>query len=432
MHTSRRGFLIQSAAAGAFACAAFRSDGMGRVLAAGRNAGGTTPERLANDEGYWGQIQRAFAVDRSIINLNNGGVNPAPRMVMDALRRNLEFSNQIPSRNLWRVQDPQIEAVRARLARVFGCDAEELAITRNASEALEIALYGLDLEPGDEILTTDQDYPRMINTLKQRELREGIVLKTFPFPNPPPALDHLAELVEQNITPRTKVILVCHMTTYTGQIFPVRKICQIARRRGITSIVDGAHAFGHFVYDGAGIGCDFYGTSLHKWLHAPIGTGFLYVRKERIADHWPLMAAPEPRANDIRKFEEIGTHPSANRLGIAEALIFYEGIGPARSEARLRYLRDRFAKRLAGHERVTLFTSLDPDQSCAMATIGIGGIEPGRLGRHLWEKHKIFVTGIDFENIQGIRVSPNVYTTLTEIDVFSDAMAEVLENGLPS
>lgn len=428
---TRRDFLIRTAA-GAFAYAALRDDALARVLAADRDARGATPDRLVDDERFWGRIQAAFAVDRSVINLNNGGVNPAPRIVMDAMRRHLEFTNQIPSRNLWRIQDKQVETVRRRIARTFGCDAEEIAVVRNASEAMEIALYGLDLGPGDEILTTDQDYPRMINTLKQRELREGIVLKTFPFPNPPPSLDFLVEKFKDNITPRTRAVLMSHMTTFTGQIFPVREICRVARDRGITAIVDGAHAFGHFVFDGADIGCDFYGTSLHKWLHAPIGTGFLYVRRDRIAGHWPLMAAPQPKSEDIRKFEEIGTHPDANRLAVAEAFTFYEGIGPARKEARLRWLRDRFARRLAGRDRVTLYTSLDPRQSCAMATLGIDGIEPADLATHLWRRHKVFVTGINHQHIKGIRVSPNVYTTPTEIDIFSDAIEHVIKNGLPT
>ncbi len=428
---TRREFLTRTAAATAATYALLQPDSLRRVRAAGRNLAGESPRSLADNEGYWGQIQRAFAVDRSLINLNNGGVNPSPRMVQDAMRRHVEYSNQIPSRNLWQQQEPQVETVRARIARMFGCDAEEIAITRNASESMEISLYGLTLSPGDEVLTTTQDYPRMINTLKQREQREGIVLKTFPFPNPPQSPDELVEAFERNITPRTKAVLMSHMTTYTGQVFPVREICHAARAKGITAIVDGAHAFGHFVYDGGGIGCDFYGTSLHKWMHAPIGTGFLYVRKDRIAGHWPLMAAPEPKTNDIRKFEEIGTHPAANRLAIADALVFHEGIGPERKEARLRYLRDRFAKRLAANDRVRFFTSLDPQQSCGMATLGIEGIGAGDLRTHLWKQHKIYVTGIEFENISGIRVSPNVYTTPTEVDIFTEAIEDVLKNGIP-
>ncbi len=426
---SRRGFMVTSAGAG-LAWAMLRTDGLQRVLAAGQDARGVPSAQLAGEEDFWVHVQHAFAVNRSVINLNNGGVNPAPRFVLDAMRRHYEHANQTPSRILWQVQDPQVETVRTRLAGHFGCDREEMAITRNASESMEICILGLDLQPGDEILTTDQDYPRMLNTIKQRVAREGIVLKTFPYPTPPPTWDYLADQFERNITPRTKAILVCHMTTFTGQIFPVQRICTLARERGIKSIVDGAHAFGHFVFQGGSIGCDFYGTSLHKWTTAPHGTGFLYVRRENIAGHWPMMAGPDPKKDDIRKFEEIGTHSNAARLAISEALTFYEGLGPERKEARLRYLRNRFAERLARHDRVTLRTPLDPRQSCAMGTLTVDGIEPGDLVAHLWNRHKIVVTGIDHENVKGIRVSPNVYTMPREIDMFCDAIESALANGI--
>ncbi|MHC4089896.1 MAG: aminotransferase class V-fold PLP-dependent enzyme, partial [Planctomycetota bacterium] len=322
IHT-RRSFLKTAVGATAAGYAFLRPDGTDLVRAALASAGDVPPERLAGDEDFWFEVQRAYTVDRSIINLNNGGVSPAPRVVQEAMRRYLEFSNQAPAKTMWEVLRPQTESVRRRLAYHFGCDPEEMAITRNASEALEIAIFGIDLQPGDEVLSTSQDYPRMLNSFKQREQREGIVLRTFPLPVP--ATDHRAylELFEQHVTPRTKVILLCHTIFLTGHILPVGDVCRMAR-------------FAHFAFNGGQIGCDYYGTSLHKWLCAPHGTGFLYVRKDRIPKTWPLMAAPEPLGADIRKFEEIGTHPAANRLAIADALTFYEGLGPQRKEARLR------------------------------------------------------------------------------------------------
>ncbi|MEJ7712814.1 MAG: aminotransferase class V-fold PLP-dependent enzyme [Pyrinomonadaceae bacterium] len=203
-------------------------------------------------------------------------------MVQEAMRRYLEFSNHAPTYTMWRILEPQIEAVRKRLAAAFGCDPEEMAITRNASEALEICQLGLDLKPGDEVLTTEQDYPRMLTTWRQRERRDRIVVKKIQFPTPPESLDQLALLFEQAITPRTRVIHFCHITNMTGQIFPVKRICQMARARGIEAIVDGAHAFAHFPFKHADLDCDYYGTSLHKWLLAPHGTGFLYVRRNKI------------------------------------------------------------------------------------------------------------------------------------------------------
>ncbi len=432
MPQSRRHFLRTAAGTAAFGYAMLRDDALERVQAAVRDAGDAAPSTLAGNEDFWFQVQRAYDVDRSIINLNNGGVAPAPRSVMAAMSRHLAFTNHLPPRHLWRVLDPQVETVRERIASVFGCDAEEIAITRNTSESLEICLYGLDLKAGDEVLCTSHDYPRMLNTLRQREQREGIVLKTFNFPTPPDNPSELVRLFEENITPKTKVILCCHITNLTGQIFPVKEIAALARARGIEFVVDGAHAFSHFPFKHADLDCDYYGTSLHKWLSAPIGTGFLYVRRSKIKALWPLMAAPDPKADDIRKFEEIGTHPTAPRLAIAEALNFYEGIGAERKAARLRYLRDRWAKRLMTQKGVTVYTSFDPVQSCGIGTVGIEGVDNGALTGHLFKEHRILVTPIVIEHVAGIRVTPNTYSTLRDVDTFCEAMESVVKNGLPS
>lgn len=395
-------------------------------------AGNRAPEELATDEDFWLAAQNAFTVDRSYINLNNGGVSPSPRIVQESMKRYLDYSNQAPVYHMWQVLEPQIESVRRRLASAFGCDPEEMAITRNASESLEICLMGLDLKPGDEILTTLQDYPRMITTCKQRERREGVVLKMFPVPTPPKRLDELTRLFEQNITPKTKVILVSHVTFSTGQIFPVRDICRLGRERGIEVIVDGAHAFAHFPYTRDDLDCDYYGTSLHKWLLAPHGTGFLYVRKSKIAKLWPLMAADVKQGDNIRKFEEIGTHPAANHNAIADAMTFHEGLGVERKAARLRLLKARWANRLKDLPGVRMFTSLDPAQSCGIGVVGIQGMDHGKLIGHLFTRHRIIVTGIDYDNVHGIRVTPNVYTTLQEIDTFADVMEQVIKKGLPA
>jgi selenocysteine lyase/cysteine desulfurase len=268
--------------------------------------------------------------------------------VQEAMKRDLDFSNEAPVYTMWDILEPHIEGVRRGLAADFGCDPEEMAITRNASEALEIAQLGMDLRRGDEVLTTDQDYPRMLTTWEQRVRREGITIKKISFPTPPPSMQDLVDRFAAAITPRTRVIHFCHITNLTGQIFPVQQICQLARSRGLEAIVDGAHAFAHFPFTHADLDCDYYGTSLHKWLLAPIGTGFLYVRREKIERLWPMMPAPESMQANIRKFEEIGTHPAANHNAIAEALAFHQGIGAERKAARLRYLRNRWMNALKG------------------------------------------------------------------------------------
>jgi len=276
----RRRHFFTAAAAGV--ATAFRGDSLLHARAALETVSGRAADSVARDEDFWFNVRHAFTVDRNMVNLNNGGVSPAPKIVMDTEIRYLEVENLSPSYYMWNVLDPGIETVRRRLAESFGCDPEEIAITRNASESLEIVQLGLSLKAGDEVLTTNQDYPRMITTWQQRERRDGIVLKQITFPVPPPSLDYLAKRIEENITPQTKVIHICHITNRTGQIFPVKRICQMARARGIEVVVDGAHAFGQFPIQHEDLDCDYYGTSLHKWILAPIGTACCIYAKTRL------------------------------------------------------------------------------------------------------------------------------------------------------
>ncbi len=406
--------------------AALQADSVSRARAATSSINHRKPEEAARDEDYWREIQQAFTVDRNIINLNNGGVCPSPKIVQEAMQSQLEFSNMAPAYTMWTVLEPEIESVRTRLAGSFGCDPEELAITRNASEALEIAQLGLDLKSGDEVLTTDQDYPRMITTWQQRERRDGIKLSMISFPTPPPSMDDLYQRFERAITPRTRVIHFCHITNLTGQIFPVKKICQMARSRGIEAIVDGAHAYAQFPFKHDDLDCDYYGTSLHKWLLAPHGTGFLYVRKAKIEKLWPMMAAPASMNGNIRKFEEIGTHPAANHNAIAEALTFHESIGGERKAARLRYLRSLWTERLSRFPNVTIRTSPDPEQSCGVVLVSVEGKKAPALADELWKQHRILVVAIVHKDFEGLRVTPNIYTTPREIDMFATAMEKLI------
>lgn len=326
--------------------------------------------------------------------------------------------------------------MRTRLARAWGVDPEEIALTRNSSESLQICQFGHDLAHGEEVLTTTQDYPRMLTTFRQRERREGIVLKQIKIPIPceDPAL--IVRLFEEVITPRTRMILMCHTVNITGQIMPVREVVKMARTMtgGVPVIVDGAHALAQIDFKIGDLDCDFYGVSLHKWLFAPHGTGLLYVRRDKIKDLWPLMASSAENAGDIRKYEEIGTHPVAQTLAIAEALTFHESIGGKRKEARLRYLRDYWAKRLLAQssKRVRLHTSLNPAYSCAIGTVQIDGIEPSQLTDWLWDKRGILTTAIKHDEFQGVRVTPSVYTTLDELDRFCEAVERAIANGLPA
>jgi selenocysteine lyase/cysteine desulfurase len=391
-----------------------------------------SPLDAAVDETFWGEVARAFTVDRSLVNLNNGGVSPSPAYVQDAMKRHLDYSNEAPAYTMWRILEPQREAVRERMARQWDVDPEEIAFTRNASEGLQICQFGVDLEPGDEVLTTTQDYPRMLTTFEQRERREGIVLKKITIPVPAEDPAEVVRRYEEAITPRTKLILVCHMINLTGQILPVREVTQLGRERGIPVIVDGAHALAHFDFTLGELDLDYYATSLHKWLFAPHGTGLLYVKRDRIPHTWPLQAAPDTMDDDIRKFEEIGTHPAANYLAIAEALTFHQGIGGARKDARLVYLRDYWANRLLENDRVHLHTSQKPGFACGIANVYVDGLDAGELNSWLWREHRIIATPIGHEECPGMRVSPSVYTTLDELDRFCDAMETAIRNGIPA
>ena len=424
--SSRRAFL-QRATGTAALVAMGRPDLLARVARASETVAGRSAEDVATDEDFWRQIQESFTLDRTLVNLNNGGVCPSPRVVHEAMKRYLDISNQAPAYHMWQVLEPNIESVRAQLAAEFGCDTEELAVTRNASEALQIAQLGIDLAPGDEVLTTNQDYGRMLDTWEQRVKRNGIVLKKIAFPVPPPSLDDLARRFEAAVTPRTKVIHVCHITNQTGQIFPIQAICRMARARGIRTIVDGAHAYGHFPFALRDLECDYYGTSLHKWLLAPVGTGFLYVRRENIEKLWPLTPASASLSKSIRKFEEVGTHPAANHNAIAEALAFHQAIGVERRAARMRYLSDRWVARVEKHPRVKILTSRLPNQSWGLFNVSIEGADAQKSYETLWTKYRIITASIKHAEYQGLRVTPNIYTTLQEVDMFGDALEELLK-----
>ncbi len=396
------------------------------------NVSSAAPRDVAKDESAWREIQQAFTVDRSLINLNSGGVSPSTAATQAAMKRYLDYSNTAPVYAMWQVLEPQRETVRVQLAELFGCDAEEIAITRNASESLQTCQLGFDLRPGDEILTTNQDYPRMLTTFDQRARREGIRVRKISIPVPLEHPDDVVSLLEQNISPCTRLMMICHMINLTGQVLPVKSIVQMARRHHIPVIVDGAHTFAHIPFTHQDLDCDYYGTSLHKWLFAPHGTGMLYVRKSKIADLWPLMAAGESMAKDIRKFEEIGTHPAANALAIGEAMAFHQAVGAETKAERLRYLRDYWLGQLKHHDRIKVNTNLDPAYSCAIANVQVEGVDTNQLSNYLWDEHRIIVAGIQHEDFEGIRVSPNLFTTLAELDRFVEVIEHVLRQGLPA
>jgi len=434
---SRRAFL-QAAGAAIPAAFAFKADAVERALSASQSVADKTPDEVAKDEFFWREIQLGFKLDRTLINLNNGFTCPTPRVALEAVWRYMDMVNMLPVHYQGMIAK-NAETIRLRMAAEFGCDPEEMALTRGASEALQIAQNGLDLQPGDEVVTTEQDYPRMLTTWDQRMRRQGIKVTRIQFAVPA-GQDDLYRMFEKAITPKTKVFHFCHITNLTAQLFPVQRLSRLARSKGIVTIVDGAHALGHFPFKLRDLECDAYGVSLHKWLLAPLGNGCLYVRREMIPKFWPLQAAPELQDDDIRKFEAIGTHPWAIRAGLGEALAFHQAIGAERKAARLRYLTLRWANELKQHPKVKILSNLaEPAETWGVCAVYIEGIDVRDLAKFLMDKYRIvsvpLVGGAPPNQVfdyQALRISPNVYTTLEEIDTFVTAMKDAADNGVPS
>lgn len=399
-----------------------------------------SPQEAARDETLWREVQNAFSINRGIINLDNGNVCPSPRNVTEAMVRYTWELQDAPGYMLWDVLEPLLLTARTGLAKLFGCDVEEIALVRNATEALDAVLLGVDLRPGDEILMTMHDYWAMHDAVDQRVRREGVAVKKISnVPMPPKSMSELVEMYERNITPKTRLILLTHPVNYTGQLFPVKQICDMAHRKGIEVVVDGAQSFAQVDYKQADLGCDYFGTSLHKWLCAPIGTGMLYIRKDKIGKVYPLVPASNPQDKDykekITKFQDFGTYSVAMALAVSEALAFHNGIGSKRKEERLRYLTRYWASRIEKLPNVRFFTSLAPEMSCGLATFEIVGIEARALSRHLARSQMITVQAVSSPSrapeIRGVRITPNVYTTLGELDYFCEAIETVAKQGLP-
>ena len=383
-----------------------------------------SPDQLAGDEDFWYYVQQSFTVSPELINLNNGGVSPSPKVVQEAVKRYLDFSNEAPSYYMWRILDQGREPLRKDLARISGCSPEEIAINRNASEGLETVIFGLNLKAGDEVVVSKYDYPNCINAWKQRELRDGIRLVWVDLNLPSEDNEYMAGQYIKAFTAKTKVVHVTHVINWTGQILPARKIADAAHQRGIEVLVDGAHSFAHFEYTIPSLGADYFATSLHKWLAACIGSGMLYVKKEKIAALFPMFAAPDPRSDNIRKFENLGTRPFFIEQAIGKAIGFYDMIGAARKEQRLHYLKTYWTTAVKDIPKVKLYTSLKPGFGCAIAVVGIEGKTTADLDNYLFNEYKIHTTSINWENVHGVRITPNVYTTTKDLDKLIAAIGE--------
>jgi len=396
--------------------------GFGGMAKAFANHAEKSPLALAEDNTFWEQIRQQYILKPDYINLENGYYNFLPQPILNKYIEHIKEINYQGSYYMRTVQWDNKQKSVIALSQIAGCSPEELIITRNTTESLDTIIGGIHWQAGDEAIMAEQDYGAMLDMFKLVSERHGVVNKMISVPNHPKDDAEIVALYKNAITPKTKVILVSHMINITGQILPIKKISEMAHQQGVQVMVDGAHAFAHIQFSIADLGCDYYAASLHKWLSVPLGAGILFVKKEHIKNIWPLFGDNEKDANKIKRINHTGTHPVHTDLTIPDSIAYYQMIGPAKKEARLRYLQQYWTSKVKDVPNIILNTPTTPDRSCAISNVGIKNMKPAILAERLMKEHKIFTVAIDYANVQGCRITPNLYTTTKELDVFVDAL----------
>ena len=386
------------------------------------------PTTLASDETFWEGVRKGYRIKPDYINLENGYYCFLPQELLEKSIEHIREINYQGSYYMRTVQFDNKKAMAAKLAALAGCRADELVITRNTTESLDMIISGMHWQAGDEAIMAEQDYGSMLEMFKQVANRYGVVNKIISVPNHPTSDDEIVKLYANAITANTRLLMICHMINITGQILPVRKICDMAHAKGVAVMVDGAHAFAHIQYSISDLNCDYYGASLHKWLSVPLGAGLLYVKKDNINKVWPLLAESETLTNDIARLNHIGTHPVHTDLAIADAIDYYFKIGPERKEARLRYLQHYWTSKVRNMPNILLNTPADAARNCGIANVGIQSILPADLAITLLKKYNIYTVAIDYAGVRGCRITPNIYTTPVELNQFVKALTELSGN----
>jgi selenocysteine lyase/cysteine desulfurase len=388
-----------------------------------------SPNTLASDDAFWNEIRNQYILKPDYINLENGYYNFLPQPLLNKFIEHIKEVNLQGSYYMRTVQFENKKKITARLAGVAGCSPDELIITRNTTESLDMVIGGLDWKAGDEAIMAYQDYGAMLDMFEQVQNRYGVKRIMLSVPNHPKNDEEIVLLYQNAISEKTKVILVSHMINISGQILPIRKICDMAHEKGVQVIVDGAHAFAHFQFKIEDLNCDYYAAALHKWLSTPLGAGMLYVRKDNIKKVWPLLADGEKDVNKINRLNHTGTHPVHTDLTINDSIDYFEMIGAERKEARLRYLQNYWTSKVRSNPKIVVNTPADASRSCAIANVGIEGIEPADLAKRLLNEHQVFTVAIDYANIRGCRICPNLYTTTAELDHFVKALEKLSNNA---
>ncbi len=382
-----------------------------------------------DDADFWRHIRSAYACSPTLINLNNGGVSPSPRAAMDALDHYNRMCNEAPSYYMWRILDQDREPLRMNLAALAGVPPEEVAICRNATEALNTIIFGLPLQPSDEVVVSTYDYPNMANAWKQRALRDGVKLVHADPPLPSEDEEAIVEAYTRKFTANTKLVHLTHIVNWNGQIMPVRKIADAAHARGIEVLVDAAHTFALLDYRIPDLGCDYWGTSLHKFLCAPFGNGLMWIKKEKIHKVWPLLSNDKPQGEDIRKFETLGTRSFPTEMATGYSLDLHNLIGQPRKQQRLHFLKNYWMERVKDVPGIFFKTSLDPRFGCAIGVFGVEDKKASAVSEELFSRWKIHTVAIERDEKPGVeaafnhvRVTPNVYTTTEELDRLVEAV----------
>ncbi len=401
--------------------------GLESIANAFANQEKNSPEALAQDNAFWEELRQQYILKPDYINLENGYYNFLPQPILNKYIEHIKEVNYQGSYYMRTVQWDNKQKSVIALASIAGCSPDELIITRNTTESLDTIISGIHWQAGDEAIMAEQDYGAMLDMFKQVSDRYGVVNKFISVPNHPKDDDEIVALYKNAITPKTKVLLVSHIINITGQILPIKKISEMAHQYGVQVMVDGAHAFAHIQFKIADLDCDYYAASLHKWLSVPLGAGILYVKKEQIKNVWPLLADSEKDPNKIRRLNHTGTHPVHTDLTIPDAIAYYQLIGPAKKEARLRYLQQYWTSKVSGNPKIILNTPTSADRSCAISNVGIQGMKPSVLAERLLKEHKIFTVAIDYANVHGCRITPNLYTTTQELDQFVQALNTLAE-----
>ena len=380
---------------------------------------------INNEDELWKTVRSHYTLKDEYINLESGYYNIIPDPILDHFINHVKHVNIEGSYYMRKDLNKNKDRVTSELANLVGSTPDQIAITRNATESLDLVISGFPWKKGDEAIYAKQDYGTMKEMFEQISDRYGVVNKIISVPNHPKNDEEIVSLYESQITSKTKLIMVCHMINITGQILPIKKICEMAHSYGVEVMVDGAHCVGHFDFSIDDFNCDYYGSSLHKWLATPLGAGLLYVNKNKTHRIWPLLANGNTDKSDIKRLNHIGTHPVHTDLAISNSIDYIKWIGMERKENRMRFLQRYWSDQLRNMKNVVVNTPIDMQRSCGIGNVGLTNMSPSKMENILFDKYNIFTVAIDYANVKGCRISPNIFTTTEELDIFVKAVKEM-------